>query len=163
MTTQNQEYICLSEVDLGNNVFISKFVNLYGCSIGNSTKIGAFVEIGKGASVGNNCKISSHSYICGGVTIQDGCFIGHGVVFTNDKFPRAVNKKGELETFQDWKGRFEPTLIQNNVSIGSNATILCGITIGAGSLVGAGSVVTKNIPPNEVWAGNPARFIKGLS
>jgi acetyltransferase-like isoleucine patch superfamily enzyme len=154
-------YLCISEdVKLGINVRLSKFINLYGCTIGDNTKIGSFVEIQKNAIVGKNCKISSHSFICEGVTIGDNCFIGHNVTFINDNYPRAANLDGELETEKDWLGRFVKTIIDNEVSIGSSATILGGVTIGSRSIIGAGSVVTKNIPPDQIWAGNPAKFIR---
>ncbi len=157
------KYLCISkDVKLGKNVGLSKFINLYGCAIGDKTKIGAFVEIQKNAMIGKNCKVSSHTFICEGVTIGDNCFIGHSVTFINDNYPRAVNSEGNLETEENWAGRFVKTNIGDNVSIGSNATILGGLNIGEGSIVGAGSVVTKNIPPNQIWAGNPARFIKML-
>ncbi len=151
-------YHCISDdVTLGKNVFLSKFINLYGCSIGDNSKIGAFVEIQKNVFVGNNCKISSHTFICEGVTIQDNCFIGHGVMFINDKYPRAVGVGGTLEKEQEWKSRFVETRIGKNVVIGTNATILGGISIGDNAFIGAGSVVTKDVPSNEVWVGNPAR------
>lgn len=145
---------------LGKNVRLSKFINLYGCTIGDNTKIGAFVEIQKNARVGKNCKISSHTFICEGVTIQDNCFIGHSVVFINDKYPRATKKDGTLEDEKDWAPRFVKTCVGKNVSIGSNVTILGDVTIGDGALIGAGSVVTKNVPAGQIWAGNPARFLK---
>ncbi len=148
------------DVKLGENVKIYDFVNLYGCRIGDNSKIGTFVEIQKNASVGKNCKISSHSFICEGVSIGDNVFIGHNVTFINDLYPRAVNALGELQTESDWEPI--PTFIETGVSIGSSATILCGITIGAHSVVGAGSVVTRDVPPNTVVAGNPARVIKYL-
>lgn len=150
------------DVKLGTHVKLARFINLYGCEIGDQTKIGAFVEIQKNAIVGKNCKISSHTFICEGVTIGDNCFIGHGVVFINDNYPRSVNAEGGLETEKDWADRFVTTRIDQNVSIGSGATILGGITIGEGALVGAGSVVTKDIPPREVWAGNPANKLRTL-
>lgn len=154
-------YLCVAkDVKLGKNVKLFKFVNLYGCEIGDNTKIGAFVEIQKNAIIGSNCKISSHSFICEGVTIGNNCFVGHGVMFINDKYPRAVNADGRLEDEEDWADRFIKTNIEENVSIGSNATILGGINVGKGSLIGAGSVVTKDIPPNQIWAGNPAKMIK---
>ncbi len=157
----NNNFLCVADdVKLGQSVKLSKFINLYGCRVEDNTKIGSFVEIQKNASVGKNCKISSHTFICEGVTIGNDCFIGHGVMFVNDNNPRSVNDKGEMEAEADWKGRFVETKIGNRVSIGSNATILGGIKIGAGALIGAGSVVTKDIPPNEVWVGNPARFLK---
>jgi len=156
------DYTCIAkDVVLGQEVYISKFVNLYGCTIGHHTKIGAFVEIQKNASVGNHCKISSHTFICEGVTIEDNCFIGHGVMFINDNYPRAVGEDGKLETDADWKDRFVKTKVGKNVVIGSNATIKGNITIGDNAMIGAGSVVTKNVPANEVWAGNPAKRMRG--
>lgn len=148
-------------VKLGQNVRIFGFTNLYGCEIGDDAKVGTFVEIQKGSKIGRRCKISSHSFICEGVTLEDNVFIGHGVMFTNDLFPRATNEAGELQSEADWK--CIPTLVKRGASIGSNATILCGITIGENALVGAGSVVTKDVPPNAVVAGNPARVIKTIS
>ncbi|MBL7069121.1 MAG: N-acetyltransferase [Candidatus Omnitrophica bacterium] len=148
------------DVKLGKNVKLSKFINLYGCEVGEKTRIGAFVEIQKNAKVGKNCKISSHTFICEGVTIGKNSFIGHGVVFINDNYPRAVNKDGGPESEDDWAGRLVKINIGNNVSIGSNATILGGIKIGDNSVVGAGSVVTKDIPKNQTWAGNPARCLR---
>jgi acetyltransferase-like isoleucine patch superfamily enzyme len=157
------KYLCVSkDVKLGKNVRLSKFINLYGCEIGDNTKLGAFVEVQKNATIGKNCKVSSHTFICEGVTIGDNCFVGHSVTFINDNYPRAVNSEGNLETEEDWTGRFVKTNIGDNVSIGSNATILGGLNIGEGSIVGAGSVVTKDIRPNQIWAGNPARFIRKL-
>ncbi len=157
------QYLCISDdVKLGENVKLSKFINLYGCTIGDNTKIGAFVEIQKNAFIGKNCKISSHTFICEGVTIGDKCFIGHGVMFINDNYPKAANASGELEGESDWLDRFVKIHIGNNVSIGSNATILGNVIIGDGAIIGAGSVVTKNIPPNQIWAGNPARMIRTL-
>lgn len=149
-----------ADVVLGENIRLAKFINLYGCEIGDGSKIGAFVEVQRNARIGKNCKISSHSFICEGVQIGDGCFIGHGVMFTNDRFPRAVNPDGTLEADSDWIGRMEKTLIGERVSIGTNSTILSGIQIGDGALIGAGSVVTKNVPSGELWAGNPARFMR---
>jgi len=146
------------DVKLGENVKIHALVNLYGCEIGDNTKIGAFVEIQKGARVGKNCKISSHTFICEGVTLEDDCFIGHNVTFINDKYPRAVNAKRGLQTEKDWT--CIPTLVKRGASIGSSATILCGVTIGENAIVGAGSVVTKDVPENTIIAGNPARVIK---
>ena len=145
-----------SDVVLGTNVSIPQpaLVNLYGCRIGNNTKIGAFVEVQRGASIGSNCKISSHTFICAGVDIADGVFIGHGVMFTNDLYPRAVNPDGNLQTDADWK--VIETKVARHASIGSNATILAGVTIGEGALVGAGAVVTKDVPPYAVVAGVPA-------
>ena len=155
-------FVCISsDVRLGQNVKLSKFINLYGCSIGDNTKIGAFVEIQKNAAVGKNCKISSHSFICEGVTIEDDVFIGHGVMFINDLYPRATTQSGELQTEADWK--VERTLVSKGASIGSGATILANVTIGENSLVGAGSVVTKNVPANAVVAGNPARLLRYVS
>ncbi len=155
------DYLCVNDdVVLGKDVILSKFINLYGCRIGDESKIGAFVEIQKNATIGSMCKISSHTFICEGVTIGDNCFIGHGVMFINDNDPRAVSEKGGLETEAEWMGRFVTTEVQDNVSIGTNATIIGGITIGKGAMIGAGSVVTKDVPANEVWCGNPARFLK---
>jgi len=151
------------DVKLGKNVKLAKFINLYGCTIGDDSKIGAFVEIQKNATVGKNCKISSHSFICDGITIGNNCFIGHSVVFINDNYPQAVNEKGELETEADWAERFAKTVIEENVSIGSNVTILGNLRIGKGAMVGAGSVVTKTIPAGEVWAGNPAKLLRKRS
>ena len=144
------------DVKLGKNVKLFSFVNLYGCEIGDNTKIGTFVEIQKNAVVGSNCKISSHTFICEGVTIEENCFIGHSVVFINDNYPKAVNSRNNLEAEEEWKKRFVKTHVHKNVSIGSNATILGGITIGEGALIGAGSVVTKNVPASSIIAGNPA-------
>lgn len=146
-------------VTLGNNVriFHPPLVNLYGCAIGDDSRIGAFVEIQKGASVGARCKISSHSFICEGVTIEDEVFVGHGVMFTNDRFPRATTADGGLQTEQDWQ--LETTRVGRRASIGSHATILCGVTIGAGALVGAGAVVTRDVPDFAIVAGVPARVV----
>lgn len=153
------EFCCIApDVILGKNVKIHAFVNLYGCSIGDNTKIGTFVEIQKGAFIGKNCKISSHTFICEGVTIHDNVFIGHNVTFINDKYPKAANPDGNLQTEADWS--VTPTLVEEGASIGSSVTILCGVTIGTGATVGAGSIVTKDIPPGEVWTGNPARFTR---
>jgi acetyltransferase-like isoleucine patch superfamily enzyme len=150
-------YNCISDdVKLGNDVKLSKFINLYGCTIGDNTKIGAFVEIQKNAAVGKNCKISSHTFICEGVTIEDDVFIGHGVTFVNDTYPRATAPGGTLQTEADWT--VEPTLIKKGASIGSGATILANVTIGENAIVGAGSVVTKNVPPDTIVAGNPAKI-----
>ncbi len=143
---------------LGDNVKLSKFINLYGCEIGENTKIGAFVEVQKNARIGKNCKISSHTFICEGVTIEDRVFIGHGVAFINDSYPRAATGEGELQTEADWK--VEKTLVKAGASIGSGCTILSNITIGEGALVGAGSVVTKDVPGNTIVAGNPARVLR---
>lgn len=158
MTVIEQNFLCISpDVRLGENVKLSKFINLYGCSIGDNTKIGAFVEIQKNATVGKNCKISSHSFICEGVDIEDDVFIGHGVMFINDCYPRAT-KAGQLQTEADWK--VERTRICKGASIGSGATILANVTIGENALVGAGAVVTKDVPPNAIIAGNPARIFR---
>lgn len=146
------------DVKLGRDVKIYAFVNLYGCEIGDDSRIGTFVEIQKGVKIGKRVKISSHSFICEGVTIADEVFIGHGVMFINDKYPRATTDTGELQTETDWE--CIATLVQNRVSIGSNATIMCGVTIGEGAMVGAGSVVTRDVPAGTVVAGNPARVIK---
>jgi acetyltransferase-like isoleucine patch superfamily enzyme len=152
-------YNCIADsVILGKDVKLSTFINLYGCSIGDGTKIGAFVEIQKHASVGKNCKISSHTFVCEGVVIEDGCFIGHGVMFTNDKYPRSVNPDGSLQTEADWK--VIPTYVKKGASIGTNATILCGVTIGERAIVGAGAVVTKDVAADTVVAGVPARVMK---
>ena len=144
-------------VRLGKDVKSYAFVNLYGCEIDEGSRIGTFVEIQKGAKIGKNVKISSHSFICEGVTIEDEVFIGHGVMFINDKYPRATTDGGELQSEADWV--CVPTLIKKRASIGSNATILCGVTVGEGALVGAGSVVTHDVPPGAVVAGNPAHVI----
>ena len=155
------EYVRISDdVELGEDVRIHAFVNLYGCSIGDHTRIGTFVEIQKGARIGRSCKLSSHTFVCEGVTIGDGCFIGHGVMFINDRDPRAVNPAGEPESEDDWAGRFEETRIGNRVSIGSGAVILPGLSIGDGALVGAGAVVTRDVAPGEVVAGVPARVLR---
>ena len=146
------------DVKFGKNVKIYAFVNLYGCDIGENTKIGPFVEIQKGAKVGKNCKISSHTFICEGVTIEDNVFIGHNVTFINDKYPQATNENGFLQTEEDWK--VVPTTIKKGVSIGSSVTILCGITIGENAVIGAGSVVTKNVAPTSIVAANPAQVLK---
>ena len=148
------------DVRLGQDVKIYAFVNLYGCEIGDESKIGTFVEIQKGARIGRRVKISSHTFICEGVTIEDEVFIGHGVMFINDLYPRATNQAGELQTEADW--RCTPILVQRGASIGSNATILCGVTIGAGAIVGAGAVVTHDVPPRTIVAGNPACVIRTI-
>ena len=145
------------DVRLGEGVKVFAFVNLYGCEIGDDTKIGAFVEIQKGVVIGKRVKISSHSFICEGVTIEDEVFVGHGVMFTNDRYPRATNRDGTMQSSDDWQ--VVPTVVKRLASIGSNATILCGITIGEGAMVGAGSVVTRDVPAYAVVAGNPARTI----
>jgi UDP-2-acetamido-3-amino-2,3-dideoxy-glucuronate N-acetyltransferase len=149
---------CLVNVSIGKNVKIFNFVNAYGCSIDDNSKIGAFVEIQKGAHIGKNCKISSHAFICEGVNIEDNCFIGHGVMFINDIFPRSTNPDGSQQQDSDWK--CIPTTVKKRASIGSNATILCGVTIGEGAMIGAGAVVTKDVLPNNVVAGNPAVVIR---
>ena len=148
------------DVKLGENVKIYAFTNLYGCEVGDDSKIGTFVEVQKGAKIGKHCKVSSHTFICEGVTIGDEVFIGHGVTFTNDRFPRATNEDGSAQIDDDWE--VVETLVENRASIGSGATLLCGITIGESSLVGAGSVVTKDVPPRTIVAGNPARIVKKL-
>lgn len=158
--TINNEKQSLNNVTMGKDVRIFNFVNAYGCSIDDGSKVGAFVEIQKGSTIGKNCKISSHTFICEGVHIEDNVFIGHGVMFTNDLFPRATNADGSQQTDADWT--LVETFVKKGASIGSNATILCGITIGENSLVGAGSVVTKNVPANTIVAGNPARIIKSI-
>jgi len=158
--TINNEKQSLNNVILGKDVRIFNFVNAYGCQIDDNSKIGAFVEIQKGAFIGKNCKISSHSFICEGVHIEDNVFIGHGVMFTNDLFPRATNTDGTQQTEADWK--VIETRVKKGASIGSNATILCGITIGENALVGAGSVVTKDVEPNTVVAGVPAKMLKKI-
>jgi acetyltransferase-like isoleucine patch superfamily enzyme len=155
------EFNAVSEdVKLGVNVKLSKFVNLYGCEIGDETKIGAFVEIQKNARIGKRCKVSSHSFICEGVAIEDNVFIGHGVTFTNDTYPRATNVDGSLQTGTDWDVR--PTVVRKGASIGSGATLLCNLSIGENAIVGAGSVVTKDVPPNTIVAGNPARALRSI-
>ena len=155
------KFICQSDdVQLGKNVKLSKFINLYGCSIGENTKIGAFVEVQKNAVIGRNCKISSHSFICEGVTIKDNVFIGHNVTFINDLFPRATTEDGKLKDEKDWE--CIPTVVKSGASIGSSTTLLCGITVGKNSTIGAGSVVTKDVPPNTIVAGNPARILKKI-
>ncbi|SKB93830.1 acyltransferase [Daejeonella lutea] len=151
----------LNNVKVGKDVKIFDFVNAYGCSIGAGSKVGAFVEIQKGVEIGRNCKISSHSFICEGVKIEDNVFIGHNVTFINDKFPRATNPDGSIQTESDW--HMEATIVKKGASIGSSVTLLCGITVGENSIVGAGSVVLKDIPDNVIVAGNPARIIRKLN
>ena len=152
------DYVAIApDVKLGSNVKLSKFITLYGCEIGDNTKIGAFVEIQKNAKVGRNCKISSHTFICEGVTIEDEVFVGHGVVFINDMYPRATTA-GALQTEQDWK--VEPTLIKKGASIGSGATILAKVTVGEGTVVGAGKVVTKDVPEHAIVAGTHAKLLR---
>ncbi len=145
------------DVKLGEGVRIFDFTNLYGCEIGDQTKIGTFVEVQKGARIGRRCKISSHTFICEGVVIEDDVFVGHGVMFTNDRYPRAVNADGELKGEEDWT--CTPTLVKKGASIGSNATLLCGVTVGENALIGAGAVVTHDVPPHAVVAGTPARIM----
>jgi UDP-2-acetamido-3-amino-2,3-dideoxy-glucuronate N-acetyltransferase len=147
-------------VKLGERVALNAFTNLYGCEIGDDTKVGTFVEIQKGAKIGRRCKISSHSFICEGVTIEDEVFVGHNVTFTNDLFPRATRVDGSMQTDADWK--CTPTLVKRGASIGSSATIVCGVTIGERAMVGAGAVATKDVPPNTLVAGNPARVLRKL-
>ncbi len=156
------EFVSIApDVKLGKDVRLSKFINLYGCEIGDETKIGAFVEVQKNARIGKRCKISSHTFVCEGVTIEDNVFIGHGVVFINDSYPRATNADGQLQTEQDW--RVEATLVSKGASIGSGSTILSKITIGENAIVGAGSVVTKDVPANTIVAGNPARVLRKIA
>ena len=155
------EYLSIApDVKLGKNVRLSKFINLYGCEIGDETKIGAFVEVQKNACIGQRCKVSSHTFICEGVTIEDNVFIGHGVTFINDIYPRATTAEGELQTEADWK--FARTVVKKGASIGSGSTILANITIGENAIVGAGSMVTKDVPDNAIVAGNPARFLRDI-
>ena len=149
------------DVKLGRDVKLSRFINLYGCRIGDETKIGAFVEIQKNASVGQRCKISSHTFVCEGVTIEDNVFIGHGVTFINDSYPRATTSEGELQTEKDW--RVETTLVKRGASIGSGATILSNLIIGENAIVGAGSVVTHDVPANTIVAGNPAKVLRSIT
>ncbi|MGD0445062.1 MAG: acyltransferase [Edaphobacter sp.] len=152
-------YNCITDdVKLGKDVRLSKFINMYGCEVGDETKIGAFVEIQKNASVGNRCKISSHTFICEGVVIEDNVFIGHGVMFINDSYPRATTPHGDLQSEADWQ--VERTVIKKGASIGSGTTILANTNIGENAIVGAGSVVTKDVPPNCIVAGNPARVLR---
>jgi UDP-2-acetamido-3-amino-2,3-dideoxy-glucuronate N-acetyltransferase len=158
------EYLCIApDVKLGSNLKLAKFINLYGCEIGDETTIGAFVEIQRNATVGRRCKISSHTFICEGVVIEDHVFIGHGVTFINDTYPRATTPAGELQTANDWK--VERTLVKKGASIGSGATILANVTIGERAIIGAGSVVTRDVPADAIVAGNPARvrrFVNGV-
>ena len=156
------DFLCVAQdVKLGKDVKLSKFINLYGCTIGDNSKVGAFVEIQKNATIGKNCKISSHTFICEGVFIEDNVFIGHNVTFINDLYPRATTADGSLQTEADWV--CEKTIIRRGASIGSSATLLCGITVGENAIVGAGSVVTKDVPAYTVVAGNPARLLKKLT
>jgi len=155
------DFLCVApDVKLGQNVKLSKFINLYGCEVGDNTKIGAFVEIQKNASVGKNCKVSSHTFICEGVTVEDYVFIGHSVTFINDSYPRATTGDGRLQTESDWG--VERTVVKKGASIGSGSTILSKVTIGENAIIGAGSVVTKDVPPNAIVAGNPAKFLRFL-
>ena len=147
-------------VILGKDVVLNDFINLYGCTIGDGTRIGPFVEVQKNAIIGKRCKIQSHTFICEGVTIEDEVFVSHGVMFINDKLPRATNDSGELQTEEDWN--VIPTLVKRGASIGSNVTVMCGITVGSRSIVGAGSVVINDVPDNVIVAGNPARVIKKI-
>jgi acetyltransferase-like isoleucine patch superfamily enzyme len=161
MTTQHAPLQRISpDVRLGQRVQIRDFTNLYGCEIGDDVKIGTFVEIQRGARIGNRCKISSHTFICEGVTIEDGVFVGHNVTFINDRFPRATNQSGSLQSESDWK--CEPTRVRRGASIGSGATLLCGVTVGEDAIVGAGSVVIRDVPPCSIVAGNPARVIRTI-
>ena len=156
------EFVCIApDVKLGQDVRLSKFINLYGCEVGDHTKIGAFVEIQKNARVGNHCKISSHTFICEGVTIEDEVFVGHSVTFINDSYPRATNPDGGLQTEADWK--VERTLVKKGASIGSGSTILSRVTIGERAIVGAGSVVTKDVPADAIVAGNPAKVLRYIT
>jgi acetyltransferase-like isoleucine patch superfamily enzyme len=155
------EFLCIApDVKLGANVRLSKFINLYGCAIGDETKIGAFVEVQKNVTIGRHCKISSHAFVCEGVTIEDEVFIGHGVVFINDSYPRATTVAGQLQTEKDWA--VEKTVVKKGASVGSGATILANLTIGERAIVGAGSVVTKDVPADAIVAGNPARILRKL-
>jgi len=155
------ELVCIApSVRLGKDVKLSKFINLYGCEIGDETKVGAFVEIQKNASIGRRCKISSHTFICEGVKIEDNVFIGHSVTFINDFYPRATTVEGKLQTEDDWN--IEKTIVCKGASVGSGSTILSNVTIGENAIVGAGSVVTKDVPANAIVAGNPARFLRSI-
>lgn len=156
------DYVCIaSDVKLGKDVKLSKFINLYGCEVGDNTKIGAFVEIQKNATIGKNCKVSSHTFVCEGVTIEDDAFIGHSVTFINDSYPRATTGSGQMQTEADWK--VERTIIKKGASIGSGSTILANVVVGEKAIVGAGSVVTKDVPANAIVAGNPARVLRYIS
>ena len=162
MPSSQNSYVCVApDVRLGANVKLSKFINLYGCEIGDNTKVGAFVEIQKNARIGKNCKISSHTFICEGVDIENGVFIGHSVTFINDSYPRAVTPDGELQTEQDWA--VERTVVRKGASIGSGSTILSNIVIGENAIAGAGSVVTKDVPANAIVAGNPAKIFRYIT
>jgi acetyltransferase-like isoleucine patch superfamily enzyme len=161
LTFQDETFVCITpDVKLGKGVKLSKFINLYGCEIGDDTKIGAFVEVQKNATIGRRCKISSHTFVCEGVTIEDEVFIGHGVMFVNDSFPRATTA-GQLQTEKDWK--VERTVVKAGASIGTGATILANVVIGEGAMVGAGAVVTKDVPPYTIVAGSPARVLRRLT
>src|ERR1700690_3085124 len=156
------KYVSVAEdVRLGENVKLANFINLYGCAIDDNTKIGTFVEVQKNAFIGKNCKIQSHTFICEGVTIGDDVFVGHGVIFINDKYPRSTNGDGSLQSEADW--HVVPTVVKKGASIGSGSTILCNVTIGENAIVGSGSVVTKDVPPNTIVAGNPARVVRRIN
>jgi len=155
------DYVCIApDVKLGKDVKLAKFINLYGCEVGDETKIGSFVEIQRNARVGRRCKISSHTFICEGVTIEDHVFVGHGVVFINDSYPRATTSSGDLQTADDWK--VEHTVVKKGASIGSGATVLANVTIGERAIVGAGSVVTRDVPAGAIVAGNPAKVLRAI-
>jgi acetyltransferase-like isoleucine patch superfamily enzyme len=156
------DYVCIApDVKLGKDVKLSKFINLYGCEVGDNTKIGAFVEVQKNATIGNNCKISSHTFVCEGVTIEDDVFVGHSVTFINDSYPRATIGGGQMQTEADWK--VERTIVKKGASLGSGCTILANVVIGEKAIVGAGSVVTKDVPPGAIVAGNPAKVLRYIS
>jgi acetyltransferase-like isoleucine patch superfamily enzyme len=156
------DYVCIApDVKLGKDVKLSKFINLYGCEVGDNTKIGAFVEVQKNATIGKNCKISSHTFVCEGVTIEDDAFIGHSVTFINDSYPRSTTGNGQMQTEADWK--VERTVVKKGASIGSGSTILANVVIGEKAIVGAGSVVTKDVPPNAIVAGNPAKVLRYIT
>ena len=161
MSSYSPTCLIAPDVKLGRNVRMHAFVNLYGCTIGNDVRIGTFVEIQKGANIGNNCKIQSHSFICEGVTLEEEVFVGHGVTFINDRFPRATNDEGLPKGDGEWK--CEPTVVKRGASIGSGATVMCGITIGERAIIGAGSVVLKDVPAGAIVAGNPARVLRSIS
>ena len=155
-------YLCIADdVKLGVNVKLATFINLYGCTIGDNTKIGTFVEVQKNAVIGRNCKIQSHTFICEGVIIEDDVFVGHGVTFINDKYPRATNGNGGLQNESDWK--VVPTIVKKGASIGSGSTILCSVTVGEKAIIGSGSVVTKDVPPSTIVAGNPACVLRSIN